>query len=181
MYKLKFNWLSLLLITNFYVYGYFGYGVAKYSKNNFAICLILILYLMVLLTLFIQKEYFVKFNDAITLTIKDLITFICFLCIITLFARNYLQQFQTRDELSFLGSGFQYQLKLLSFLNFFPEKIHVNNLIHLISFFILAFNIICVVLFLKLEYRKQIIVVGLATITFQLLLSISGANLIGYF
>ena len=69
----KFNWISLLILTTFYVYGYFGYGSAKFTKIYLSVHFILILFILTLLLILSMLKHLDDFNDKLSLNRKDLI------------------------------------------------------------------------------------------------------------
>ena len=179
--NLELNWIGILILSSFYVYGYFGYGSVGLPKNNLYIRLITILYIITLLLIFFKKNLNLSyFTDRIIITFNDLyIGFLFFFCILVISAR-YLNEYLTQDELSYAGSALENPLKVLKIYSYTPWLFQVNNLLHLVSFFILFANLVFIRIFLKIKVKIQIITIALLTIFFQLTYGFFGVNHIGY-
>lgn len=178
--EFKFNWISLLLITTFFVYGYFGYGSAKFTKSNLSVHLILILFILILLSMLLMLKHLEAFDDKLSLNRKDLIIFMYFFCFITFMARKYLNEYQSQDELSYLGTAFQYPRKILSLIDFIPGTFKSNLTIQALAFIILIFNLLFFKLLLKVSHKNMIIAITIVTFSLHIILGTSGAYLIGY-
>lgn len=176
----KFNWISLLILTTFYVYGYFGYGSAKFTKIYLSVHFILILFILTLLLILSMLKHLDDFNDKLSLNRKDLIIFMYFFCLITITARKYLNDYQSQDELSFLGTAFQYARKILILIDFIPGTFRSNLTIQALTFMILIFNLLFLKLLLKVSLKNKIIAISITTVSLHILLGINGASQIGY-
>jgi hypothetical protein len=179
--NLELNWIGLLILSSFYVYGYFGYGSVGISKNNLYIRLITILYILTLSLIFFKKNLNLSyFSDRILITGKDLyISFLFFFCVLAI-STPYLNEYLTQDELSYAGSALENPLKILKMFIYIPWHFQVNNLLHLVSFLILIGNLVFIRMFLKFKVKIQIIIIALLTIFFQLIYGFFGVNHIGY-
>jgi hypothetical protein len=71
LFNLEFNWITVLIISSFYVYGYLGYGSSKISNGFSHLQLVPVLYIIVLfINYFWISAKFKSFNDKIVFTIE---------------------------------------------------------------------------------------------------------------
>ena len=95
-------------------------------------------------------------------------------------ARKYLNEYQSQDELSYLGTAFQYPRKILSLIDFIPGTFKSNLIIQALAFIILIFNLLFFKLLLKVSLKNMIIAITIVTFSLHIILGTSGAYLIGY-
>ena len=178
---LKVNWIKILILSSFYVYGYFGYGSSEFKEFNFHVRAILILYLITLSIIYLRKNLnFDIFNDRFRITYFDVYLSAIFFTLISIVTWPYLNEYLTQDELSYAGSSLENPLIILKKFDYFPDYFHVNNVLHAVSFALLILNLLAVKIFTKLRFKNQIITIASATILFQLIFGYFGANIIGY-
>jgi hypothetical protein len=181
LFSLEFNWITVLIISSFYVYGYLGYGASKISNGFSYLQLVPVLYLIILLiNYFLISAKFKNFNDNIVFTRSDLYLAILFFCLLLIITMPYLDEYLTYDEVSYAGSALQNPQRILQLFDIFPENFQVNKALHSISFFVLLANIVFVRTIVKKAVKTQIIFITLSTIVLTLILGFFGGDQLAY-
>ena len=181
LFSLEFNWITVLIISSFYVYGYLGYGSSKISNSFSHLQLVPVLYIFILfLNYFWISAKFKSFNDKLAFTRSDFYLAIIFFCILVITTVPYLDEYLTYDEVSYAGSALQNPQRILQLFEVFPENFQVNKALHGISFLILLTNIAFVKTITKKAVRTQLIVIALSTIGLSLILGFFGGDQLAY-
>ena len=136
---------------------------------------------MILFVIYFKKDFNLRiFTDRITITYNDMYISILFFCFISAITAPYLNEYLTQDELSYAGSALENPLRIIKLYNYIPDYFKVNNLLHLVSFFVLIINLLFIRIFFRLNVKFQIITVALSTIFLQLIFGFFGVSQIGY-
>ncbi len=182
-YVINFNWASILFLSFFVAYGYYGAitpEISQFKQSLVSSILYLGLLTAILVSFgFLEWKVPGRFQDSITIQRSDLLVFISYFAVLFSFSYSQLQFSLYSDEISYSatshGHGIRLSLALVKQLQAFDD-VAFRYLVQAISLVLLASLLGLFVLSKRFTWKSRIIIFSLLLILGRLAFSFMGGN-----
>lgn len=177
---LNINWAVILSFIVFWCYGYYGAGVFSSVSKSWNILISIIYFAILILFLWLSHLKLPEYQDAITITKKDIVIFLSYLIVMMIFSISDLMTPLFIDSVYHSGGSQAHGLIIFHQLSYFTDildRYTFSNILYIFNLITIGMLIILFLVFRKKSFIvKSIIILG-AFILFRTVIFIkSGGN-----